>query len=127
MGAPGADAPALSLSAVTRSFRVDGHTNTALDRIDLTIPAARVTGLIGPDGAGKTTLMRLAAGLLLPDSGAIHAIGIDVVADPLAAQYALGYMPQRFGLYEDLSSISMPTCRDCQMHSGRRATNSCCT
>ena len=82
MGAPGADAPALSLSGVTRSFSVDGHKNTALDRIDLRIPAARVTGLIGPDGAGKTTLMRLVAGLLLPDSGAIHAIGIDVIADP---------------------------------------------
>ena len=103
MGTPGADAPALSLSGVTRSFRVDGRTNTALDRIDLRISAARVTGLIGPDGAGKTTLMRLAAGLLRPDSGAIHAIGIDVIADPLAAQSALGYMPQRFGLYEDLS------------------------
>ena len=103
MGAPGADAPALSLSGVTRSFSVDGHKNTALDRIDLRIPAARVTGLIGPDGAGKTTLMRLVAGLLLPDSGAIHAIGIDVIADPLAAQSSLGYMPQRFGLYEDLS------------------------
>jgi ABC-2 type transport system ATP-binding protein len=103
MDTPGADAPALSLSGVTRSFRANGRTNTALDRIDLRIPAARVTGLIGPDGAGKTTLMRLAAGLLLPDSGAIRAIGIDVVADPLAAQSALGYMPQRFGLYEDLS------------------------
>jgi drug efflux transport system ATP-binding protein len=103
MDTPGADAPALSLSGVTRSFLANGRTNTALDRIDLRIPAARVTGLIGPDGAGKTTLMRLAAGLLLPDSGAIHAIGIDVVADPLAAQCALGYMPQRFGLYEDLS------------------------
>ncbi len=103
MGAPGADAPALSLAGVTRSFRVGGRTITALDRVDLKIPAARVTGLIGPDGAGKTTLMRLAAGLLRPDSGAIRALGIDVVADPLEAQSALGYMPQRFGLYEDLS------------------------
>jgi ABC-2 type transport system ATP-binding protein len=103
LGVPGAEAPALSLSGVTRSFRIDGRTNTALDRIDLQIPAARVTGLIGPDGAGKTTLMRLAAGLLRPDSGTIQALGIDVVADPLAAQSALGYMPQRFGLYEDLS------------------------
>jgi len=103
MDTPGADAPALSLSGVTRSFRANGRTDTALDRIDLRISAARVTGLIGPDGAGKTTLMRLAAGLLQPDSGAIHALGIDVVADPLATQSALGYMPQRFGLYEDLS------------------------
>jgi len=103
MAAPGADAAALSLAGVTRSFRVNGRRNIALDGIDLRIPAARVTGLIGPDGAGKTTLMRLAAGLLRPDSGAIQALGIDVVADPLAAQSALGYMPQRFGLYEDLS------------------------
>jgi len=103
MAAPGADAAALSLAGVTRSFRVNGRRNIALDGIDLRIPAARVTGLIGPDGSGKTTLMRLAAGLLRPDSGAIQALGIDVVADPLAAQSALGYMPQRFGLYEDLS------------------------
>jgi ABC-2 type transport system ATP-binding protein len=103
MDAPGADAPALSLSGVTRSFRANGRSNVALDGIDLQIPAARVTGLIGPDGAGKTTLMRLAAGLLQPDAGDIQALGIDVVADPLAAQSALGYMPQRFGLYEDLS------------------------
>ena len=103
MGAPGADSPALSLSGVTRTFRVGSRTVTALDALDLRIPAGRVTGLIGPDGAGKTTLMRLAAGLLLPDRGAIRALGIDVVAQPLAAQTALGYMPQRFGLYEDLS------------------------
>jgi ABC-2 type transport system ATP-binding protein len=101
MGVPGKDA--LILSGVTRRFRVDNRINTALERIDLNVPAARVTGLIGPDGAGKTTLMRLAAGLLQPDSGTIRALGIDVVADPLAAQSALGYMPQRFGLYEDLS------------------------
>ena len=47
--------------------------------------------------------MRLAAGLLLPDSGSIEVLGIDVVSAPLQAQSAVGYMPQRFGLYEDLS------------------------
>ena len=103
MGAPGAETPALSMSGLTRTFRTGSRTVTALDKVDLSIPAARVTGLIGPDGAGKTTLMRLAAGLLQPDAGAIRALGIDVVSDPLAAQSALGYMPQRFGLYEDLS------------------------
>jgi drug efflux transport system ATP-binding protein len=103
VGAPGAEAPALSLSGVTRTFRIGSRTVTALDQVDLRIPTARVTGLIGPDGAGKTTLMRLAAGLLQPDAGAIQALGIDVVVAPLAAQSALGYMPQRFGLYEDLS------------------------
>jgi ABC-2 type transport system ATP-binding protein len=103
VGAADASSPALSLSGVTRIFRTDGRTVTALDGVDLHIAPGRVTGLIGPDGAGKTTLMRLAAGLLQPDAGAIRALGIDVVAAPLAAQSALGYMPQRFGLYEDLS------------------------
>ena len=71
----------------------------------ITASAARgaVTGLIGPDGAGKTTLMRLIAGLLLADAGTIEALGIDVARDPLAVQARIGYMPQRFGLYEDLS------------------------
>jgi ABC-2 type transport system ATP-binding protein len=62
-----------------------------------------VTGLIGPDGAGKTTLMRLCAGLLTPESGHLRALGIDVVRDPLKVQASVGYMPQRFGLYEDLT------------------------
>ncbi|HTY04526.1 MAG TPA: ATP-binding cassette domain-containing protein, partial [Rhodocyclaceae bacterium] len=62
-----------------------------------------VTGLIGPDGAGKTTFMRLAAGLLLPDAGRISVLGLDATRDALKVQATLGYMPQRFGLYEDLS------------------------
>ena len=65
--------------------------------------AVRVTGLIGPDGAGKTTLMRLIAGLLRGDSGRIEVMGIDVARDPLTVQARIGYMPQHFGLYEDLS------------------------
>ncbi|HEC17644.1 MAG TPA: ABC transporter ATP-binding protein [Sedimenticola sp.] len=75
----------------------------ALEQVDIDIRPTRVTGLIGPDGAGKTTLMRLAAGLLTPDSGSIHALGMDVVQEPLRVQSSIGYMPQRFGLYEDLS------------------------
>jgi ABC-2 type transport system ATP-binding protein len=59
--------------------------------------------LIGPDGAGKTTLMRLIAGLLLPDHGRIVVLGTDVARDPLRVQQSIGYMPQRFGLYEDLT------------------------
>jgi ABC-2 type transport system ATP-binding protein len=100
---PGTESSALSLSGVTRAFTVAKRTVTALDRVDLRVRPGGITGLVGPDGAGKTPLMRLVAGLLLPDGGTIHALGIDVVADPLAAQSALGYMPQRFGLYEDLS------------------------
>ncbi len=94
---------ALSFSGVSRNFTVEDQTVTALDDISLHIAPARITGLIGPDGAGKTTLMRLACGLLLPDQGDIHALDIDVVADPITAQSSVGYMPQRFGLYEDLS------------------------
>ncbi len=74
-----------------------------LDGVSFTIRPGVITGLIGPDGAGKTTLMRLAAGLLVADSGSIHALGRDSTLDSLSVQALMGYMPQRFGLYEDLS------------------------
>jgi ABC-2 type transport system ATP-binding protein len=97
------DAAALVLDGVTRTFVSGDTTVTALQNIGITARAGKITGLIGPDGAGKTTLMRLASGLLLPDSGTIQALGIDVIRAPLQAQSAVGYMPQRFGLYQDLS------------------------
>ena len=95
--------PALKLEAVQRHFRTNKRLVTALDGISAEVEEGTVTGLIGPDGAGKTTLMRLIAGLLRLDGGSIQALGIDVSADPLGVQGKLGYMPQRFGLYEDLS------------------------
>jgi ABC-2 type transport system ATP-binding protein len=94
---------ALVLDGVSKAFRSGGRTIQALDGVSLSVPYGRVTGLIGPDAAGKTTLMRLAAALLLADAGKIEVLGIDVAAEPLAVQSAIGYMPQRFGLYEDLS------------------------
>lgn len=93
------DAPILVAENLLKNF---AHIR-ALDKVSISIRRGVVTGLIGPDGAGKTTLMRLAAGLLVPDSGSIHALGLDSTRDSLAVQAALGYMPQRFGLYEDLS------------------------
>ncbi len=63
----------------------------------------RLTGLVGPDGAGKTTLMRIMTGLLVPNGGSVTLAGFDVVKDNEAIHIASGYMPQRFGLYEDLS------------------------
>ncbi|MDE2454428.1 MAG: ABC transporter ATP-binding protein, partial [Burkholderiales bacterium] len=75
----------------------------ALDAVSLEVPAGSLTALVGPDGAGKTTLLRLAAGLLAPDSGSLSVLGIDVVRDPQAVQDRISYMPQRFGLYDDLS------------------------
>jgi ABC-2 type transport system ATP-binding protein len=71
--------------------------------VSLDVPRGSITGLIGPDGAGKTTLMRLTAGLLKPDAGQLDVLGIDASREPLKVQASLGYMPQRFGLYEDLS------------------------
>jgi len=94
---------ALVFEEVSKTFAAGGRAVRALQSVDIRIQTGRVTGLIGPDGAGKTTLMRLAAGLLLPDTGKIRALDIDVVAQPLEVQSSVGYMPQRFGLYEDLS------------------------
>jgi drug efflux transport system ATP-binding protein len=94
---------ALVFAGVSKTFLADGRSSSALQSVDISIQAGKVTGLIGPDGAGKTTLMRLAVGLLLPDAGTIRALDIDVVDKPLEVQSSVGYMPQRFGLYEDLS------------------------
>jgi ABC-2 type transport system ATP-binding protein len=94
---------ALTFDGVSRCFDVDHKTVTALEDVSLAVKAGTITGLIGPDAAGKTTLMRLAAGLLLPDTGSIRVLDIDVVQSPIKAQSSVGYMPQRFGLYEDLS------------------------
>jgi ABC-2 type transport system ATP-binding protein len=96
-------AAAIRLEAVRRSFRSGKRVVKAIDGITASAARGAVTGLIGPDGAGKTTLMRLVAGLLRGDSGQIEVLGIDVARDPLAVQARIGYMPQHFGLYEDLS------------------------
>ncbi|RLA53277.1 MAG: ABC transporter ATP-binding protein [Gammaproteobacteria bacterium] len=98
-----ATSAALVFEGVSKTFSARDRSVTALQSLDIRIQTGKVTGLIGPDGAGKTTLMRLAAGLLLPDAGRIHVLGIDVVRQPLEVQSSVGYMPQRFGLYEDLS------------------------
>ncbi|WBU53022.1 ATP-binding cassette domain-containing protein [Paracoccus sp. SCSIO 75233] len=75
----------------------------ALDDLSLTIRTGQLTALVGPDGAGKTTLMRIFAGLLKPDNGTAEVLGINVARHPQAVQDRISYMPQRFGLYEDLS------------------------
>ena len=97
------NSPALISSHLSKCFQREGRQAQALDKVSFTLKPGRVTGLIGPDGAGKTTLMRLAAGLLLADEGELEVLGIDVRRHPLKVQSQVGYMPQRFGLYEDLS------------------------
>jgi ABC-type multidrug transport system ATPase subunit len=75
----------------------------ALDALTTRIEPGIVTGLVGPDAAGKTTLLRLMAGLLRPGDGRITVLGHDMATDASAAHSSIGYMPQRFGLYEDLT------------------------
>jgi ABC-2 type transport system ATP-binding protein len=75
----------------------------ALDDLSAVIRPGAVTGLVGPDGAGKTTLIRLMAALLLPGRGAISIFGLDTRREPTELHRIIGYMPQKFGLYEDLS------------------------
>jgi drug efflux transport system ATP-binding protein len=96
-------APVIELSGVTKRFAAGGRTVTALTDLSATIEAGRITGLVGPDGAGKTTLMRLLTGLVKPESGSIHVLGFDAAGEAQGIQSSVGYMPQRFGLYEDLS------------------------
>ena len=81
----------------------DGRPLVALDRVSLSVPRGQLTALVGPDGAGKTTLMRMMAGLLAPDEGSLRVLGLDVTRNAQAVQDRISYMPQRFGLYEDLS------------------------
>ena len=75
----------------------------AVRGVSVSIERGEIFGLVGPDGAGKTTVMRMLAGVLRPDAGTIALDGIDVVSDPERAKAVLSYMPQRFGLYEDLT------------------------
>jgi pyoluteorin transport system ATP-binding protein len=89
---------------IRKTFRRDGGEIVhALDGVSLEVEHGTLTALVGPDGAGKTTLIRLEAGLMTADGGELKILGVDVAADPQQVQDRIGYMPQKFGLYEDLS------------------------
>ncbi|MFP4248939.1 MAG: ABC transporter ATP-binding protein [Armatimonadota bacterium] len=91
--------PAVRISGLTRRF---GEI-TAVDDLSLEIGRAEIFGLTGSDGAGKTTTLRLICGLLEPDSGEIEVAGVSVRDEPEEARRRLGYLPQAFGLHDDLS------------------------
>ncbi len=88
---------------VSKSFLSGGAEVQALKDLSLSLSAGRITGLLGPDGSGKSTLIRLATGLLSPEAGKIFIFGADSQKDAASIQTEIGYMPQHFGLYEDLT------------------------
>ncbi len=89
----------ISVSAVTKSF---GETR-AVDALSFDVKKGEIFGIVGPDGAGKSTLLRMMAAILEPDNGTIAINSENIYRDPFAIKERLAYMPQRFGLYEDLS------------------------
>jgi ABC-2 type transport system ATP-binding protein len=90
---------AIETKALSRNFGAV----QAVAGLTLNVPTGRIYGLVGPDGAGKTTTLRLLCGALLPDGGQASVMGIDVARDPEAVRRRIGYMPQRFSLYGDLT------------------------
>jgi ABC-2 type transport system ATP-binding protein len=104
MSVAAAQAPALVAQDVRKTFRrATGEVVEAVGGISVEVSHGTLCALVGPDGAGKTTFIRLAAGLLTADAGRMTVLGIDVAADPARVQASIGYMPQKFGLYEDLT------------------------
>jgi ABC-2 type transport system ATP-binding protein len=98
--------PALVGRSIRKTYRRDtGEIVQALDDVSLEAGAGQLTAMVGPDGAGKTTLIRLAAGLLDLDDGQLLVLNTDVTANPQPVQDRIGYMPQKFGLYEDLTVL----------------------
>jgi ABC-2 type transport system ATP-binding protein len=104
MSAAAPGTPAVVAQDLRKEFRRQGEGMVrALDGVSFEAGHGELTALVGPDGAGKTTLMRLAAGLLRADAGSLKVLGVDVAADPQQVQDRISYMPQRFGLYDDLT------------------------
>ncbi|MFM7153361.1 MAG: ABC transporter ATP-binding protein [Bacteroidota bacterium] len=89
----------IEISGISKQF----GSVRALDKVSFNINEGEIFGLIGPDGAGKTTLFRILATLLLPDNGTARVAGLDAVKDYRALRLKLGYMPGKFSLYQDLT------------------------
>lgn len=96
---PTSDSAFISVNDVSMCF---GHTE-AVSSVSLDVKKGEIFGLVGSDGAGKSTLLRMIAGMISPDSGSISVSGIDVETGRNRIKTLIGYMPQRFGLYQDLT------------------------
>ena len=93
----------MHLEIINLSKRFKDQDKPALDNINAVIQPGVITGIVGPDGAGKTTLIRLMTGLMKPTSGSILINGENLEKVDLSS--SLGYMPQKFGFYEDLTVL----------------------
>jgi ABC-2 type transport system ATP-binding protein len=91
--------PIIETHGLTRRF----GTLTAVDHLDLSVARGEIFGLVGPDGAGKTTTLRMLCGLMDPTEGSARVAGHDVVRESQSVKDQIGYMAQRFGLYGDLT------------------------
>jgi ABC-2 type transport system ATP-binding protein len=90
---------AISVRGLSKTL---GH-RRVIDNFSIDVAAGHIFGFLGPNGSGKTTTIRMLCGLLTPDAGSGRCLGYDIVAESAAIKREVGYMPQRFGLYEDLS------------------------
>jgi len=91
----------IEISALTKRY----GTFTAVDRLDLIVPAGELFGFLGPNGAGKTTTMRMISGILRPTGGSVRIAGADLLTDPLTAKRSLGFIPDRPFIYEKLTGM----------------------
>ena len=96
-------APALDVAVRTVGLRKTFGALVAVDRLDLAIPRGQVFGLLGPNGSGKTTTIRMLCGLMQPTEGTATVVGLDVRTDAEMIRTRIGYMSQRYGLYDDLT------------------------
>lgn len=94
---------AIIVEQVSKSYVVGKQKTIALDQINFEVAAGTLFGLIGPDGAGKTSMFRILTSLMLPDSGKVLVDGLNVVTEYKAIRQKIGYMPGRFSLYTDLT------------------------
>src|SRR5512134_73474 len=92
-------APAIEVRGLTK--RYGGR--AVVDHVDLAVPRGRIVGFLGPNGSGKTTTIRMLCGLLTPDEGSGTTLGLDLRTQAAEIKRRVGYMTQRFSLYEDLS------------------------
>ena len=93
--------PAIELDALTKRFGAF----TAVDRVSMSVEKGEIFGFLGANGAGKSTAIRMLCGLLTPTAGTGRVLGIDVAQDPEGVKRSIGYMSQRFSLYDDLSVL----------------------